>query len=937
MEFPELDPILDSCDKNPEFAVICSFIEQFGDKIDLELNVELLQSSIENRTHLEDYLIEIHVKLLKKIRRYFVRDHWEKTLVKFMLEYNYNHAYELEQLGYLTTRPSIKLELLRRLLDAQFECDQKFKATVNLCDADQLRLTALGKDIKGNIYWQQIDREANFRVYQEQPLDYRSWIAICAKPEELNYLIEDLDKSKADLIKAEPNYEPYNPLPEIFPEYFVKEEEPARAVCDNSTEEEQNGEKKCSKKRGAKKSRKGNNRKTNSLPDLDECQEEDSQGQPTQTESNCNNNYLDIKPIKNEFSKINGSNHIGEDADKTIIKAKLEPSFSIESQVKSTLDNLIAKVVSSLEFIVRPLSRCSPSLSIKEEKIEQEQPVVETTITKKKQKPAARRKKAVVEELPRRASSRIQQLQIKKQTEQEEEMKKMIESNDKRIHSVKPDHAEHPRSNRKREEPPPDKKKNGKRKRNGSKSWKRGKGKKKLSWDQDDSDLSSTSSLTESNEDETFDDLDETLKFDSINDDDEFACEEEDTCAEPTIVKRARTARQTVDYNEGNSSINDSIIEEDKPCGRCDKSDNPDWILLCDMCDDGYHTACCIPPLMIVPDGDWFCPPCEHKMLLTKLRDLYSTVIEKLEARTVRVKSIKIKPLPPPPPQLLDERTQDDDAMSTVSSEMSMDSESSELIETEIDTSEVTEIDDESSEMTDSSIDEIIRSVKKKSSRGKRKPKKRPARAKRATKRPNRYDSDDEFEDDESIGYNDRDDDLDYAESDHYNEDLLPSRSKRRAAAQVSYKESTDDDAETEVEEEPRAAPDDDYVAPEGALDDDDDEVSEYSARTPSIDDDDDDDDAAHSLDEEYHADTVGNGTSKNHNTITYSKSHALENGHLQIDEDYDKTLIAERNPKIDQKSVANDSWTSGANNISICSEDEILRAEPYHPPFYDD
>ncbi len=35
-------------------------------------------------------------------------------------------------------------------------------------------------------------------------------------------------------------------------------------------------------------------------------------------------------------------------------------------------------------------------------------------------------------------------------------------------------------------------------------------------------------------------------------------------------------------------------------------------ILLCDKCDAGYHTACLRPPLMIIPDGDWFCPPCEH-------------------------------------------------------------------------------------------------------------------------------------------------------------------------------------------------------------------------------------------------------------------------------------------------------------------------------------
>lgn len=35
-------------------------------------------------------------------------------------------------------------------------------------------------------------------------------------------------------------------------------------------------------------------------------------------------------------------------------------------------------------------------------------------------------------------------------------------------------------------------------------------------------------------------------------------------------------------------------------------------ILLCDSCDSGYHTACLRPPLMVIPEGEWFCPPCQH-------------------------------------------------------------------------------------------------------------------------------------------------------------------------------------------------------------------------------------------------------------------------------------------------------------------------------------
>uniref|UniRef100_A0A8C5HVP3 [histone H3]-trimethyl-L-lysine(4) demethylase n=1 Tax=Gouania willdenowi TaxID=441366 RepID=A0A8C5HVP3_GOUWI len=38
--------------------------------------------------------------------------------------------------------------------------------------------------------------------------------------------------------------------------------------------------------------------------------------------------------------------------------------------------------------------------------------------------------------------------------------------------------------------------------------------------------------------------------------------------------------------------------------------DEEDRLLLCDGCDDSYHTFCLIPPLQDVPKGDWRCPKC---------------------------------------------------------------------------------------------------------------------------------------------------------------------------------------------------------------------------------------------------------------------------------------------------------------------------------------
>uniref|UniRef100_A0A4W6E9R3 [histone H3]-trimethyl-L-lysine(4) demethylase n=1 Tax=Lates calcarifer TaxID=8187 RepID=A0A4W6E9R3_LATCA len=45
-------------------------------------------------------------------------------------------------------------------------------------------------------------------------------------------------------------------------------------------------------------------------------------------------------------------------------------------------------------------------------------------------------------------------------------------------------------------------------------------------------------------------------------------------------------------------------------CLVCGSGGDEDRLLLCDGCDDSYHTFCLIPPLRDVPKGDWRCPKC---------------------------------------------------------------------------------------------------------------------------------------------------------------------------------------------------------------------------------------------------------------------------------------------------------------------------------------
>ncbi|XP_059481467.1 lysine-specific demethylase 5A [Neocloeon triangulifer] len=48
-------------------------------------------------------------------------------------------------------------------------------------------------------------------------------------------------------------------------------------------------------------------------------------------------------------------------------------------------------------------------------------------------------------------------------------------------------------------------------------------------------------------------------------------------------------------------------------CKKCSRGDKEDKMLLCDGCDDSYHTFCLVPPLAEIPEGDWRCPICVDK------------------------------------------------------------------------------------------------------------------------------------------------------------------------------------------------------------------------------------------------------------------------------------------------------------------------------------
>lgn len=137
-------------------------------------------------------LAELHMKLLRKLRKTVHATKWEKALIKFCyMSTTFHDAWEIERFGYKKASLAVKLRVLKALLEFQFDANVKFKNAINLAQANDLRGVPIGKDEFGNAYWYFMDEKCNIFIYEENS-DDETWRLVASNREEFVHLIQRL-------------------------------------------------------------------------------------------------------------------------------------------------------------------------------------------------------------------------------------------------------------------------------------------------------------------------------------------------------------------------------------------------------------------------------------------------------------------------------------------------------------------------------------------------------------------------------------------------------------------------------------------------------------------------------------------------------------------------------------------------------------------------
>ncbi|XP_067889169.1 remodeling and spacing factor 1 isoform X2 [Heterodontus francisci] len=768
----------------PNFAVVCSFLERYGASLELpDFTFPELEEALENKKSVPQPLVDLHLKLMRKIGKSVSFDRWEKYLLRICLEYNNTWAWEMEKIGYTEMDAECKLGLLKYLCECQFDDNLKFKNVLNEEEPDAMRIHPIGRDKDGLMYWYQLDQEFNVRLYTEEQDDQdgTSWSLIVRNR---NELAETLQLLKAQIDPAllskfiqEDGSSHTSPTPEDeenakeLEEHLEDEikmdetiagqqEEPERATESNpaspptstSPEHEE-------KVQTAKKEQHVDGSKAEQTVKIEQPVSKNSDGKSEDTKENNLEKISKLTegPGKVEAMSLKGSGDAKGDTDKltSVNREKLEINIKVEplDEVKEKSSEELERALKNVKQAKLPVKKREIKLtedydsSVKgplskfmtpvkeplkegmkaeveavkqasEEKVEGKQ-LVNGEIAARPQMNNHKTEEGKMEaSAAEKAEQKNQDPEATHSTKEEENgingsnkqdsdlplnlnrenhaITNKVEVNQDCTTKEKAADQDLPELEKSTEEARPKREEEDsskgsigtnfsdkgamdtkqssftkgveedctnkvpvRRTRSSMRQQMLGKTleeetpqKVEQAEEKQETEPNETRCLRRSlriskptvkvteNQEKKASKRQEELAAPSPDRVENQRKVEKDSKGAKRKCKSSRRARWTKsrgrrrpqesseesestqeDDEGGEEEEEGGPPEDDEPCKKCGLSNHPELILLCDSCDSGYHTACLRPPLMTIPDGEWFCPPCQHKLLCEKLEE----------------------------------------------------------------------------------------------------------------------------------------------------------------------------------------------------------------------------------------------------------------------------------------------------------------------------
>ncbi|CAF1383480.1 unnamed protein product [Rotaria sp. Silwood1] len=181
---------------DPNYGIVLCFLDQFRSVLNLpNYPLQCFEDHLVNyQEPISPRLIDFHFTLLKRLSLAKNAQHnkFDSIITKFASRFDINDSEYLKTTGYLHADISLKIRIIKNLLESQFDLNQILKNSLIDKSACEIKSSPLGRDRFGVSYWFFMDKDCFVRLFREDIDIDRTWTNIAKNRDELENFIKIL-------------------------------------------------------------------------------------------------------------------------------------------------------------------------------------------------------------------------------------------------------------------------------------------------------------------------------------------------------------------------------------------------------------------------------------------------------------------------------------------------------------------------------------------------------------------------------------------------------------------------------------------------------------------------------------------------------------------------------------------------------------------------